>query len=217
MQLDQHVLHVALDANVVAGLQFFLGENAELGEERTRLLRHELLQGLGSPAQVRKTTLLRLLHPLLRVVVPLEANGGRVLEHFSNNLEHGVVHRLCLFESFTQGIRDLANRVRDNSVQQRDRECDRRRRSNGAELELLSRERERRSAVAIGIVALNFRQLCDSQLDHLLLGGAGALSRGDLLDNAREHVAHENGDDGGRRFVGAKPVLVARGSDAGAE
>ncbi len=64
---------------------------------------------------------------------------------------------------------------------------------------------------------MNFRQLRDSELDHLLVGGGGALSGGDLLDDLGEHVAHKNGNDSGRRFVGTEPMLVAGGGDAGAE
>jgi hypothetical protein len=121
------------------------------------MLGDEVLECFRSPAQVRKATLLRLFHPIFRVVVSLEANGGRILEYFANDLEHGVINRLGLLESLAERICDLTDRIGDDGVEQSHRECDRRRGSNGAKLELLSGEREGRCAVAVGVVALNLR------------------------------------------------------------
>ena len=61
-------------------------------------------------------------------------------------------------------------RLGHGGVEQHDRERDRLRRADGAELELVAGERERRRAVAVGVVLLDLRQACDAELDQLLLG-----------------------------------------------
>src|SRR6185437_5529101 len=72
---------------------------------------------------------------------------------------------------------------------------------------------ERRRAVAIGVVLLDFRQLRDAELDELLRRAVGRLARRNFIVEAREHLAHEHGDDRGRRLVGAEPVFVSRRRD----
>src|SRR5207237_9860756 len=102
-----------------------------------------------------------------------------------------------------------ADRVSDRCIQERHWEGDRGGRSHRAELEFLAGECKGRSTVAIGVVTAHFGQLRDSELDHYLVSRLGTLSGSNLLDDLGKHVAHENGDDCRRRFVGAEAMLVS--------
>src|SRR2546430_17526519 len=108
-------------------------------------------------------------------------------------IEHCVIDFICILESFAHPCGNLADRVGDSDVEQGYREGNRGRRPHGAELELLSGECEGRGAIAISVIATYLGQLGDTELDHLLGCGLRALSRGDLLDDFGEHVAHEYG------------------------
>ena len=113
---------------------------------------------------------------------------------------------------------DLTDRFGDGGVEQHDRERDRLRRADGAELELVARERERRRAIAVGVVLLDLGQPRDAELDHRLLGVRRDVLPAAISSMTRVSIcAHEDRDDRRRRFVGAEPMLVARGADAGAE
>src|SRR5688572_23679545 len=90
--------------------------------------------------------------------------------------------------------------------------------TDGAELELVPGEGKRRRAVPVGVVLLDLGQLRDAQLDELFLRARGCgLALDDVLDELREHRAHEDRDDGRRCLVGAKAMLVAGRGNAGAE
>ena len=92
------------------------------------------------------------------------------------------------------------------------------RRADGAELELVARERERRRAVAVAGIARQLRQRRDADVEHAAaLGALRFAGLFDLLEDVGEHVAEEHRQDGRRRFVGAEPVIVAGVRDAEAE
>ena len=76
LDLDLDVLDVALHLHVVAGLDLGLREApGSWPGTRVGLGLHQLRQRLGGRAQVRQAAALRLLDPLRRVVVALEADG----------------------------------------------------------------------------------------------------------------------------------------------
>ena len=72
-----------------------------------------------------------------------------------------------------------------------------------------------RSVASFGIAGR--RQRVDSDLEHSLRLVFCALRVLDALQDLRELVAHVDGDDGGRRFVRAEAVVVARSCDGGAK
>ncbi len=77
VQLDQHVLDVALEAHVIARLELLFAEDAERREQLARLLRDELLQALPAcgAGSSRPRFSASFTHSL-GVVVALEANGA---------------------------------------------------------------------------------------------------------------------------------------------
>jgi hypothetical protein len=68
-------------------------------------------------------------------------------------------------------------------------------------------------AVAVGLVAGHLGQLVDAQADALQGRGPAGRPLLDGVQHARELVAEEDGDDGGRGLVGPQPVVVARAGD----
>ena len=86
-----------------------------------------------------------------------------------------------------------------------------------AELELVAREGEGRGAVAVRGVAQQVRQRRHAQVHDLGLVDLGLLLVNEGLHDGVELVAQEDGDDGGRRLVGAETVIVARGGHARAQ
>ena len=95
VELDEHVLDVALNAHLVARVELLGGEHAKFREQRTGLLRDELLQCVGRAADIRQAALLRLLDPFLRVVVALEPDWRTLLECLAHDLQDRVVYRFC--------------------------------------------------------------------------------------------------------------------------
>ena len=125
MQLDEHVLDVPLETHVIARVDLRITEDAELREQLARGLRHELLESFGGAPEVRQSALVGFLDPLLRVVVPLEANRRRLLEDATNDLEHGVIDFLRLLEFGLELGGDVADGFGDSGVEEHDRERDR--------------------------------------------------------------------------------------------
>ena len=172
VRFDEDVLHVALEPHVEARLEFLLGEDAQSGEELARLRGHELRQGFRRPAEIGQAALLGFPYPGVGVVVAFEADVPGGAEYGAHHLEHGVVHLLRLLELGAQRGGEFVERLGDGCVEQAHRERDGGRRADGAEFELVARERERRRAVAVGVVLLDVGQLGHAELDHGLLGAA---------------------------------------------
>ena len=78
------------------------------------------------------------------------------------------------------------------------------------ELKLVAGKGKWRGAVAIGRVLREFRQDVDADLQKLLLLRVIGRVGFDRVQNLRQLRAEEHGHDGGRRFVRAQPVVVAR-------
>ena len=91
------------------------------------------------------------------------------------------------------------------------------RRADGAKLEAVAGEGEGGGAVAVGIVDEEFGNLRNVEL-HALFAAMGASGSAGLCDAVEEFahlLAQERGNDGGRGFVTAEAVGVARAHDAG--
>ena len=73
-------------------------QDAERREQLARLLRDELRERFRRAAQIEQPALRGFLHPLLGVVVALEADRRRLLEDRTHDLEHRVVDLLRLLE-----------------------------------------------------------------------------------------------------------------------
>ena len=91
---------------------------------------------------------------------------------------------------------------------------DRKSRTGEPELEFISGKGERRGAVAVGGVLAELRQTFDADLDLAVGSFAVVFAPFDGGEDARQLVAQEDGNDGGRGFVRAQTMIVA-GAGAG--
>ena len=90
---------------------------------------------------------------------------------------------------------------------------DRLRRTDGPELEFVAGEGERARAVAVSRIARQLGQHGDADLHEsaLLRGLRRPLLQ--LIHHVLKLIAEEDGDDGGRSFVGAQAVIIGRPAD----
>ena len=139
-----------------------------------------------------------------------------------------------------QLVRELHQLVRDGGVEHDVRAGDVEGRAGHAEFKLVAREREGRRAVAVGVILRDMRQARHADIHALVPrrlviralhqrlddgGELGVLDNFGLVgdhaavgvDDGGQLVADIHGDDGGRRFVRAQTVIVARAGDADAQ
>ena len=90
-------------------------------------------------------------------------------------------------------------------------------RGHGAEFELIAGERERAGAVTVASVARQLRQHADSHIEGATLLRRLRRALLQLLEDVGEHVAEEDGQNRGRRFIRAEAVIVPRARDARAQ
>ncbi len=109
------------------------------------------------------------------------------------------------------------HRIGHDHVEHRDGKGDALRAAHRAELELVAGEGERAGAVAVPGVARNLRQHARSQAQEPGDLPASALAAGNAVENFGEFAAQKDTDDGGRRFVGSQPVVVAGRGHADAQ
>ena len=131
-------------------------------------------------------------------------------------LYHIVESRLEILRAFKAVGVDL-QALGHSRVQHYIRAGDAVRRAEHAEFELVAGEGERRSAVAVGRVAVELRQHVHPEL-HLCLFGA-FIRRVVLyrLEHGVQLVSEEHGYDSRRGFVGSQTVIVARRGDRDAQ
>src|SRR5204863_8891695 len=107
----------SLEPNVIARVELRVAQDAERRTELARLFRHELRERFRRSTQIEQPALRRLFHPFLGVVIPLEANGARVFEDWTDDLEHRVVDLLRLFELRLERRRNFSDRLGDCRVE----------------------------------------------------------------------------------------------------
>ena len=129
----------------------------------------------------------------------------------------GGVEALAGADRLFQGRRHVIERLGHDRVQDGVRAGDRLRRADGAELELVAGESERRGAVAVAGVLRQLGQHADADVEHAARFGALGVAFFELIDDVLELRAEENRNDRRRRFVGAEPVIVGGVRDADAQ
>ena len=183
-----------------------LAEDAVLLEELDVLGLDQRGKGIRRGLKVGQATSSCLGLPLLGVAVAVEedalviaegvaheahGDGGEVLVGTIGNVVHEALALLC-----DSGVEDDVG-VREVLLA-----------AAHTELELVAGEGERGSAVAVGVVAQDLGQLRDAQIDGLTIVGLGLLLLHERLNDRREGVAQEDGDDRRGRLVGAEAVVV---------
>ena len=156
---------------------------------------------------------MRFLPPGGGVVVAVENDALVVGDGIHHDLLHGGADIYGGFEL----IGELAQHVGHNGVDDHVGFGDGLRRAGTAELKFISCESEGRRAVAVGGVLGDARQGVDADVHFQLFPGGVGVVVLDGVQHGFQLVTQEHGDDGGRRFVAAQAVVVARAGDGDAQ
>ena len=213
LPLDVDELGIRLKLDLVAAAVLGFVEHAELLEQRDVLLVEHVRGGIHERLQIQKPAPLGFLEPLIGITVAVE-DDALVLDQ---GLAHPCESRLLEIARIFDGFAEALERFRDDRVQNRVGIGEVDLRTGHAELELVSRERERRGAVAVGVVALETGQHLDAEVHVDGFGAVVVLAGNDSVDHTPEFITQEDRDDGRRRLVRAETVVVAGGSDRYAE
>ena len=155
--------------------------------------------------------------PLFAVAVAVEMDGAAGADVVAQGVEEGFFGALAGGYEGIDAHLEVGERFGHGGVEHNEGAGAVGRRADGAKLEAVAGEGEGRGAVAVGVVDEEFGNLGNVEL-HALFACHGSERVGRLCD-AVEEFAHlltqERGDDGGRGFVTAEAVGVARAHDAG--
>ena len=200
-------LVVLLQLHLVAAADLGFGEHAELLEQRDALRGDEARQRVGRGAVVREPPALGLLLPFVRIAVAVEDDALVRLERLADVGDGG---RLELLASLAlHGVGEVLEALRHGGVEDHVAVGQVHRRAGHAELELVARERERRGAVAVGVVLQEVRQHGHAQVHGHLLGARVLVLVHERVHDGAQLVAQEDGHDGRGRLVGAEAMVVA--------
>ena len=148
VRLDVLDLDVALPVDLDARRELALGQDAELGEQLLGLRGRQRRQRVDRGAVVGQAAAGRLGMPLLGVVVALEED--LLVGPDDRRQDPGQAVEVAGLE-LLELVGELLERIGDGRVEDRLRPVDRRRRADGAELELVAGEGERRGPVAVRV------------------------------------------------------------------
>ena len=212
-RFDVDDLAVLLHVDLVAGEHFLLRVNAVLHHQFDVLGQNIGRQGVGGAAQICKAAARGLLDPRLLIAVAVKDDAAMLDER----LAHKVVQRLVEVRRFLEHRVELAELLRHDGVEHRDGAGDGLAGAGHTELELVAGEGHGRGAVAVGGVLRDGGQHVHADAQRLALGLGIVALTDDGVDDALQLGAEEDGDDGRRRFLRAKTVIVAREGDGAAQ
>ena len=173
-----------------------------IGERRQRVHRG---------AHVEQPAPFRLLFPLFRVAISVEDDALELRDLFAEKRAQCVVEARAPLGGRRKLIRHLAHGLRNDRVEHHARRRHTLRGAQSPELELVARERKGRSPISVTEVLRERGQALRAQAQQSSVRHARRGSRTfDLLQNVRELISQEHGDDGGRRLVRAQPMVVSR-------
>ena len=150
-RLDLHFLAVGLPLDVAACEDLLLGEHSGLGEHSQGLRRKVCTDHFRDVGLGVETAAFRLFLPLFGVAVPVEADD--VEDGADNGLERvdkGDAKVLALSQFGVEILLERGELLGDGSVERGHRLAAIGRGTDGAELEAVAGEGERRGAVAVG-------------------------------------------------------------------
>ena len=211
--LDVDDLGVVLHLHLVPAEHLGAGHDAELLHQLDVLGRDEGGQGRGGVLLVGQAAALGLDLPLGRVAVAVEDDAPVVADGPLDQGDHRVGEVLGGFQLVGVALQLLGH----GGVQDGVGVAEVLVAAGHPELELVAGEGEGGGAVAVGGVLAELGQHVHAQV-HLHLDGAGVgRVGGDGVDDGLQLLAHEDGDDGRGRLVGAQAVVVAGGGHRGAQ
>lgn len=158
--------------------------------------------------------------PLIAIAVAVEVNRLANLDVLTNDLKDGRYFVLALCDESVYTGLEILESLSHSGVEHNHCAGAVGYGTDGAELEAVAGEGERRGAVAVGVVNHEFGYLWHVEL-HAVLSFQGEELVGGRVLHLVEEFAHllseEAGDDGGRCFVGAQAVSVRCAHDRGLE
>ena len=199
-----------LQHNFASGLELDLRVYLLRGEHFHILFIQQVRHTVGGGAVVAKSSLLRSLgDPRVIISVAVENNSLVILDGLLDQIVKRSLKIGSAFKTVRIALQGLRNRRVEHDV------CTSNavRRAKHTELEFVARECEGGGTVTVGGISvelgkniytkLHLRLLC-SAIRSIVLNG---------FQNRIQLVAKEDGNHGGRRFVGAKTVVVACGGN----
>ena len=212
-RLNMDDLGIFLHVDVLTRLDFRLSVDAVAGKHRDILCLRIAQQRLRRRTQIEQAALLSLDRPLRAVTVAIEQNALVRSQFAANQLGERRLKVIGLF----QLVRKRHQLVRNSGVEHDIRAGDVEGRSGHTEFKLVARERERRSAVAVGIILRDMRQARHADIHALVPRRLVIRAIHQRMDDCGQLVADIHGDDGGRRLIRAQAMIVARAGDAQAK
>ena len=210
-RFDGDHLGIGVQADVPAAPQLVFAENLMYGKQPDVFLRRVAGQRVHRGIQLQQSPPGRFVHPFRRVIVPVE-DDPLVLPDRPHDQ---VMQRLLEIVRRFQLVGELAQAFRHDGVQHHVRRGDGSAGSHHSEFKLVPRKREGRSPVPVRRIPREFGQHMHADSHVGLFPSAVIRSLFDGLQNLRQLVSQENGDDGGRRLEPAQAVIVSRAGDRG--
>ena len=211
--LDVEDLGVVLHLNLVAAEHLGLGQNAEFFHQFDVLLVLQGDHGVRGALAVGQAAALGLGFPGIAVAVAVEDHTAVGVQRL---LDPGGGCALKVGSAGSLG-HELLQRLGNGGVQDGVGVGQVLGRAGHTELKLVAGEGEGGGTVAVGGVLAELGQDVDAQI-HLHLDGTGVGRIGaDGVDDSLQLLAHEDGNNSRGCLVGAQAVVVARGSDGGAQ
>jgi hypothetical protein len=168
-------------------------------------------KGIRRGLEIRKAAACCLLLPLLGVAIAVEEDALVVAERVAHEAHSDG--REVLIGAVGDIVDEALALLCDSGVEDDIRVGQVLLGAAHTELELVAGEGERRRTVAVRVVAQDVRQGRDAEIHDLAAMVLRLLLLDESVDNRRQCIAQEDGDDCGRRLVRAETVIVAGRGD----
>ena len=160
--LNLNLLHILLPLNLGTCLQLLLGIDAQLTKQVDARLIEVTIEHKRCRCFTIKTSALRLLAPLVRVAVTIEANSLTLTNQLTQTLIYSLLLLHALGNALIHTLAEIDKRLCDSGIENNHCIGTVVRRTNCTELEAITRKGKRRCSVTIGIIQKERRNLCQT-------------------------------------------------------
>ena len=209
--LNLYLLRVGLPLHLVASSELVAAHHVHALEHLHTGGIEITVEDAGARCLGVETAALRLLTPLVAIAVAFEVDGARQSDVVANHLDDGFRLVLALCHESVYTLTEFGQRLCHGGIENNHCGSTVSLRAYGTKLEAITREGERRRAVAVGIVDEQFGNLRNVEFHALLAGnGEEVLGVGGLYlpQQIAKLLAEERRDDGWRSLVGTQSVGV---------
>ncbi len=192
-------------------------QHLEALEQAQILFRDQVRNRIHGGLQIQQATFGGFFLPIVAVSVAVEDDLVGLFERRLKHAAHSGFQAHAFRQLGLKRHRHFLDGVGGDGVQYGDGEADRLARSDRAELELVAGEGKRRGAVTVASVFRQLRKHLRAQSEEAAFLGGGGRSGDELLEDVRELIASEDGDDGRWRLIRTQTVVVGGVRDGHAE